>query len=162
MQVGKTRQSRYVLSGHQGTHLPHSRGFTYLGVLIAIALMGVALLAASEVWVTTANHQKMEQLEWAGDQYAQAIGRYYYANVGSVRFYPKSLDDLVRDRRYITIKRHMRELYPNPFTGKQDWQLIAAPDGGIRGVQVTVELAAGLVNKIFVFTPSEIESTGIH
>jgi type II secretory pathway pseudopilin PulG len=119
------------------------RGFTYLGVLIAVALMGVALLAVSEVWVTTANRQKMEQLEWAGNQYAQAIGSYYYANVGSVRYYPQTFDDLLRDRRYLGIKRHLRERYVNPFTGQSDWQVIVAPGGGIRGVQVAVELPAG-------------------
>ena len=38
------------------------RGFTYLGVLFAIAVLGLGLSAASEVWVTTAKRQRMEQL----------------------------------------------------------------------------------------------------
>lgn len=153
-----------VGSAFPGPHpdqVPHSApagrhaaaGFTYLGVLAAIALMGVALMAVSDVWVTTANRQKMAQLEWAGDQYAQAIGSYYYANVGSVRFYPKTVGDLIEDRRYLSIKRHLREPYPNPFTDKLDWQLIAAPDGGFRGVQTTGQTPMGPVLKSFVFTP---------
>jgi type II secretory pathway pseudopilin PulG len=147
MPVGKHRAGRFQ---------PAS-GFTYIGLLIAIALMSIALVAASEVWVTTARHQKMVQMEWIGEQYVQGIGSYYYANVGSVRFYPKTLDDLLEDKRYLSIRRHLRQLYKNPMTEQLDWKLIPAPDGGIAGVETEVEMPTGAVRKAFVFAPDTVQ-----
>jgi type II secretory pathway pseudopilin PulG len=70
-------------------------GFTRLGVLLAIALIGIGLTAASEVWSTTAKRQRMEQLEWVGQQYVQAIGSYYEASPRG-KAYPRSLEDCWR------------------------------------------------------------------
>jgi type II secretory pathway pseudopilin PulG len=38
-------------------------------VLLAVALLGIGLAAASEVWTAVARSQKLEQLEWVGQQY---------------------------------------------------------------------------------------------
>jgi type II secretory pathway pseudopilin PulG len=112
------------------------RGFTYLGVLLAVALLGIGMSAASEVWVTVARRQRMEQLEWLGAQFVQAIGSYYEAPAGRVKAYPKTLQDLLEDRRFAFTRRHLRQLYVNPFSGAADWELVRAPDGGVRGVRV--------------------------
>ena len=114
------------------------RGFTYLGVLLAIALLGLGLTAASGVWVTTARHQRMEQLEWVGQQFVQAIGSYYESSPGRVKAYPRAFEDLLQDKRYASVRRHLRQVYVNPFSGAADWEPIGAPDGGIRGVRVRV------------------------
>jgi type II secretory pathway pseudopilin PulG len=111
-------------------------GFTYLGVLLAIALLGIGLAAASEVWSTTARRQRMEQLDWVGQQYVQAIGSYYESTPGRVKAYPRDLKDLVEDRRFAFVRRHLRQVYVNPLSGVADWQVITAPDGGVRGVRV--------------------------
>jgi type II secretory pathway pseudopilin PulG len=110
-------------------------GFTYLAVLLAIALLGIGLVAASEVWVTTARRQRTVQLKWVGQQYVQAIGSYYDATPGPAKAFPKSLQDLLEDRRFAFTRRHLRSLYVNPFSGDAEWELLRAPDGGIRGVR---------------------------
>ena len=111
------------------------RGFTYLGVLLATALVSLGLTAAAEVWTTVARRQRLEQLEWVGQQYVQAIGSYYEATPGLVKNYPKTLQDLVEDKRNAFVRRHLRQVYVNPFTGVADWELIEAPTGGVRGVR---------------------------
>jgi type II secretory pathway pseudopilin PulG len=113
-------------------------GFTYLGVLLAVALIGLGLVTASEVWVTVAHRQKLEQLDFAGQQIAQAIGSYYESTPGAAKQFPRSLDDLVKDLRYPNVRRHLRQVYANPFSGKPDWQLLSAPGGGVVGVSVQV------------------------
>lgn len=115
-------------------------GFTYLGVLLAIALLGLGMTAASEVWVTTARRQRLEQLEWVGQQYVQAIGSYYESSPGRVKAYPKTLQDLLEDRRFAFSRRHLRQVYVNPFSGAPDWELMRALDGGVRGVRATISL----------------------
>mgnify|MGYP004707190439 CR=1 FL=1 len=54
-----------------------ARGFTYLAVLLIVALMGIALAATGELWHTVATRQKEAQLLYVGDRYRRAIGRYY-------------------------------------------------------------------------------------
>lgn len=130
-------------------------GFTYLGILIAIAVMGIGLMAVSEVWTTTAERQKMAQLEWVGQQYVRAIGSYYYSNTGSVHYYPASLEDLLEDKRHLSIKRHIRNLYPDPFSNRTSWTLVPASEGGIMGISFTRKDGEhSAVVKQFVFAPS--------
>jgi type II secretory pathway pseudopilin PulG len=69
--------------------MQEQRGFTYLGVLLAIALLGIGLVAAAEVWTTTAKRQRIEQLDWVGQQYVQAIGGYYESSPGRAKVFPK-------------------------------------------------------------------------
>jgi len=112
----------------------HQAGFTYLGVLLAVAILGLGLSVASEVWISVAHRQKLEQLEFAGQQIAQAIGSYYESTPGMAKKYPPTLDALLEDRRHATVRRHLRQIYPNPFTGKLDWESLPASGGGVAGV----------------------------
>lgn len=130
-----------------------SGGFTYLGLLIAIALIGIGLAVVSEVWVKVAERQKLAQLEWIGQQYVQAIGSYYYANTGSVHYYPQTLEDLLEDKRHLGIIRHIREIYANPFTGKVDFKLSVAPSGGVQGIEAATTPDG--ISKTYVFVPPQ-------
>lgn len=96
------------------------------------------------------------QFQWVGIQYRQAIGRYYEGTPGSVRRYPPELKDLLLDARYLTVRRHVRTLYPNPYMvgaaePAKGWTLIRAGDGGIQGVEAQDHL--GQVQR-FVYTPA--------
>ncbi len=117
-------------------------GFTYLGVLLAVALIGIGLAAASEIWFTSAQRQRVEQLDWVGHQFVQAIGSYYESSPGAAKSYPHTMQDLMLDGRYVTVRRHLREVYSNPITGAADWKLVRSADGGIRGVLATVKRAS--------------------
>lgn len=138
----------------EALRLQRQDGFTYIGVLIAVALIGIGLLAISEVWTTTTQRQKMVQLDWVGDQYVQAIESYYYANTGSVHFYPPTLDDLLEDKRYLDVKRHIRTLYVNPFANSKAWKTLPAPGGGIHGIEYAQHDSDLQISKQFVFAPA--------
>jgi len=131
------------------------RGFTYLALLLAIALLGIGLAAASEVWSTVAKRQRMEQLEWVGQQYLQAIGSYYESSPGPVKAYPKTLKELLDDKRFAFARRYLRQEYVNPFSGRPDWVLVRSSDGGIRGIRVELEpqAAGGPKEREFVYIP---------
>lgn len=131
----------------------NERGFTYLWVLVAIALLGLGLAAVSEVWATSSRRQKLVELEWIGGQFSRAIGSYYQSTLGAVKSYPASLQELIDDRRYLTTRRHLRTIYANPFTGKQDWEPVVAADGRIRGIRVAAPLDEGGGAREFVYEP---------
>lgn len=116
-----------------GKRLARERGFAYLGLLIAIALIGVMLSTVGVVWSTELRREKETQLLFAGDQIRAAIGRYYSEG----RVYPASLEDLLEDKRHPEIHRHLRRIYYDPMTADTHWQLLIAPQGGIMGVAST-------------------------
>lgn len=109
------------------------RGFTYLGVLFLVLLMGIALAGAGQLWSTASQRARERDLLWVGGQYAQALRSYYRASPG-VAQYPAALEDLLEDNRFPQALRHLRRLYPDPFTGSADWGLIRSFDGRIAGI----------------------------
>jgi type II secretory pathway pseudopilin PulG len=106
-------------------------GFTYLTILFAIAFLAGGLALIGEVWHTSAVREKEAQLLQVGDEFRKAIERYYLAGP---RIYPRNLTDLVQDPRQPGVVRHLRKIYPDPFTGGTEWGLVKAADGGIAGV----------------------------
>lgn len=114
---------------------PHD-GFTYIGILIAVAIVGVALATTGVVWHTAQKRERERQLLFVGDQFRKAIGRYYNvgAGVGAAGQYPRRLSDLVRDPRLLGVARYIRKIYYDPITGTRKWGLIKSARGGILGV----------------------------
>ena len=107
------------------------RGFAYLTVLFIVAMIGGGLALIGEVWHTSAVREREAELLHIGNEYRRAIERYYLAGP---RQYPRSLADLAKDPRQPGTVRHLRRLYPDPITGRHEWGLVKAPDGGIAGV----------------------------
>jgi type II secretory pathway pseudopilin PulG len=110
-----------------GTERSRTRGVVLLALLLALALSGVALMSAVDVWSLTRQRERETDLLFVGDQYRQAIQRYYYAAPpGGGRVLPASLDALLDDDRYPVAVHHLRRLYPDPITGSTDWGLVHA------------------------------------
>ncbi len=109
------------------------QGFTYMAVLFMVAILGGGFALAGEVWDTVAKREKEAELLFVGNQYRQAIRRYYEGTPGGVKRYPRTLDDLLKDPRSPAVQRHLRQLYRDPLGGKE-WGIVRAADGGIAGV----------------------------
>lgn len=112
------------------------QGFTYLGILIAVTIIGIGLAETGIIWHTAQQRQRERQLLYAGDQFRQAIGRYYNvgAAVGAAGQYPQRLEDLLRDPRLVGVARYLRKIYYDPMTGNQNWGLLKNSQGRIVGV----------------------------
>lgn len=92
------------------------------------------IAAGSVVWPKQVQCERENELLLIGHAFRTAIGRYYELSPGAIKRYPRTLDDLLRDDRFITQQRHLRKIYRDPLTGKTEWGLVAAPIGGIMGV----------------------------
>ncbi len=112
------------------------RGFTFLGLMMIIAIMGVALLAVGEVWHSAQKREKEQALLFVGDQFRLAISLYYaHTPVASKQQpYPMNLEDLLKDPRYPSTERYLRKIYLDPISGSPEWGLARKPNGGIFGV----------------------------
>lgn len=109
-------------------------GFTYIGVLIMIAIIGIFLATAGIVWHVAAQREKEQQLLFAGGQIRAAIGRFYNAKAGPANQFPQTLADLLRDPRAPGVERYLRKLYADPISGTTQWGLVKDTDDRIMGV----------------------------
>jgi type II secretory pathway pseudopilin PulG len=105
-----------------------SEGFTYLGVLLAVAFCGVALAAAGSGWGAAAQRSKEQELLFVGGEFRRALESYYASSPGGTRESPRSLGELLLDPRFPVTRRHLRRVYVDPMTGRAEWGLILEND----------------------------------
>lgn len=97
------------------------RGYALMLALVLLLLVSMGTLLAVERAQLLGQREKEAQLLWAGDQYRRAIGSYLqYAPVGRNEL-PRTLEDLLEDRRGAELRRHLRRIYEDPMTGRIDW-----------------------------------------
>ena len=108
----------------------NEQGSMLLGLLIVIALSAIVMMASVDVWVVERQREREQELLFVGDQYRQAIQRYFYgAPAGTPRILPTDLALLLQDDRYPTAVRHIRRLYPDPMTGNAQWGELRSANG---------------------------------
>lgn len=110
------------------------RGFSYISLLMYVAVLGVGLAATAVSWQMARQREKEAELLYVGATFREAIALYYNRSPGENREFPKQLRDLIKDPRYPDLRRYLRQIYRDPMTGDARWGTIAAPDGGIMGV----------------------------
>lgn len=93
------------------------QGTVYLWCLIGIVLLSLGLGRSLEVYSTQKKREKEEEQRYILSLYEKAINDYYHNTPGEVKQWPDKLEDLLKDPRYVTPKRYIRSLYPDPATG---------------------------------------------
>jgi len=108
-------------------------GFTFLGLMFAVAIAGIALAGTGALWQMESRREKEKELLFIGEEYRRAIGSYYDKSPGAVKQFPNKLEDLLQDKRYPNPTHHLRRLYRDPMTADGEWELIRQ-EGRIMGV----------------------------
>jgi type II secretory pathway pseudopilin PulG len=109
-------------------------GFTYLFVLILVAMLAGVLAAAGTRWGTIDQRSREAELLRQGSAIRDAIGAYYQSTPGTVKRFPPNLQGLLLDSRYLGVRRYLRKIPYEPFSRDKNWGLVSAPDGGVMGV----------------------------
>lgn len=109
-------------------------GFTYILLLIIIAMMGVTLAATGAIWHTAQQREKERELLFIGGEFRHAIALYSGRGANQAARYPASLEDLLKDPRDPMPRRYLRKIYVDPMTGTDQWGLMKGPSGEIYGV----------------------------
>jgi type II secretory pathway pseudopilin PulG len=99
-------------------------GFTYIGLMIMVAISGIALAGVGIVWHQDVQREREKELLFIGNAYRQAIRSYYESSPGGVKQYPRKLEYLMLDSRFPNIKRHIRKLYNDPLMQDAEWGLV--------------------------------------
>lgn len=98
------------------------RGYTYLLVLFLVAGLGLITAGVGQSWQSKARREKEAELLDVGVEMARALASYYNRSPGA-KEWPRSLNDLIEDRRFPTPQRHLRRVYRDPVTGNAEWGL---------------------------------------
>lgn len=109
-------------------------GFTYVMVMIVLALIGIGLARLGPMWADDEQREREKDLQRVGSEYARAIAAYYQSTPGSIKRFPPDLQSLLLDGRVPGVRRYLRRLAPDPMAPLRPWGLIQASDGGIMGV----------------------------
>jgi type II secretory pathway pseudopilin PulG len=109
-------------------------GFTYVGLLIFVAVLGAAATASLGAGSSLARRDAEAELLAIGLEYRAALKSYAEATPFGQPDAPKELAELLRDPRYPGVRRHLRRLYADPLTGLTDWGVVRDPGGRIVGI----------------------------
>lgn len=138
------RQSSRLLPRPLSRRAP--AGFTYLGVVLMMAVMSVAAVATLRLGAVMQRRAAEQELLAIGNEFRDAFISYANATPPGKPRTPPSLDALLKDGRFPNLRRHLRRVYVDPLTGEAAWGLIqAVPGPGIMGVY---SLATGRPIKI--------------
>lgn len=110
------------------------RGFTLMALLALMAVISLGLAVAGPRWADQSRRARERELLRIGVLYAHALSEYRESSPGSLKTYPKSLDELVLDRRFVDVRRHLRRLYSDPLDPTKSWGVVRDIDGYIVGV----------------------------
>jgi type II secretory pathway pseudopilin PulG len=111
-----------------GKPIQKQRGFGYMMVLFAIAALGLVLAGAGQVWQVTQQREREAELLFIGSQFRLALESYQRMSPETAPRQPRSLEELLEDKRFVTTQRHLRKLYRDPMSGKPEWGLVKVAD----------------------------------
>ena len=121
----------------------NQRGTALLLVLFAVVIIGLTAGLAGRTWSSVMQQVREDELLFRGDQYRRAIESYYQSAHGGVQgSYPAKLEDLLKDPRSLSPRRHLRQLFLDPFTN-EEFELIQA-GGNVGGTVGTVQSLSGI------------------
>ncbi|MCR4540485.1 type II secretion system protein [Pseudomonas sp. 18.1.10] len=105
-------------------------GSVFMGMLVTVAVVAVMLMEVGTLWSSVLQRERELELLARGNEIRRAIGLYYREG----NTFPKTLEDLVLDRRQPTTQRYLRKAYDDPLTGTADWGVVEGPGETLMGV----------------------------
>lgn len=107
-------------------------GYSYLILLLVIAVTMISTSVVSRVASQLHQRAMEKELIFRGEQYRRAIKSFY--ETGTPRRYPRSIDDLLLDPRFVSI-HHLRKPWGDPMGGPNgEWRMVLNASGHIVGV----------------------------
>ncbi|SFD07346.1 type II secretion system protein [Massilia yuzhufengensis] len=105
-------------------------GFTYLGLIIFVFIVGLVGAATLKAGALLERAQRETELLEIGAQFSAALKSYADATPRGQPPQPLSLQELLRDTRFPTPRRHLRKIFVDPVSGKAEWGIVSAGEGG--------------------------------
>jgi type II secretory pathway pseudopilin PulG len=107
---------------------PRQQGFTYVGLIVLVAIIGMVTAVTVKLGALLQRRAAEEALLDVGAAFADALKSYANASLPGQRLTPSTLDELLKDPRFPTTRRHLRQIYADPMTGQAKWGLLRGLD----------------------------------
>lgn len=130
----------------------HARqdGFTYLGLVIFVAIIGMVGAATLKIGSLLQRAAAEEELLEIGAAFSAALQSYAAATPrGTPPQPPPTLQELLKDPRFPGVRRHLRKIFVDPMTGKAEWGIVYLGDQ--KGVVAIYSLSTAKPLKIANF-----------
>ena len=108
-------------------------GFTYVALLLGIALMGTSLAWLGQSWQLASQREAERELLFVGRQIRQALLSYQRSGPTFGQL-PTNLEALLHDSRGVSVRRHLRRIYADPVGAGAPWAVITDEAGRVLGV----------------------------
>jgi type II secretory pathway pseudopilin PulG len=124
--------------------LKRSNGFAYVMLLVIVAVLSVFAAGSLQLGSQLSRQEAEQALLDVGGEFQRALYSYSGAiattsagggNTSALATKgPRTIEELLRDGRTASIKRHLRQIYADPMTGGTQWGIVKDPAGFILGI----------------------------
>ena len=120
---------------HGFTPARPARGFTYISVIILVAIIGLVAATTIRLGATMRRAAAERELLYIGEQFSDALKSYAAATPQGQPQQPPTLKELLKDPRFPGTRRHLRKVFVDPMTGKPEWGIVYMGDKlGVLGI----------------------------
>lgn len=109
-------------------------GFAYVLLLVLVATLGILAAGSVSYGHQIARRHAEQELLAIGEEFRAALRSYGAGMVERPAIGPLELTDLLRDPRVAGVRRHLRQIYTDPMTGKAEWGLVRGAGNRILGI----------------------------
>jgi len=103
-------------------------GFTYVGMVFFVAILGLVGAATLKVDSLLRRAAAEQDLLEIGAEFSEALRSYAAATPRGYPTAPPTLQDLLKDPRFPGTRRHLRKIFVDPVTGKDAWGIVYQGD----------------------------------
>ena len=96
-------------------------GFTYLSLIILVAIIGMVTASALKLGSVIQRSRAEQELLVIGAAFSDALQSYADATPPGMPTQPPTLNALLKDARFPGVRRHLRKVFVDPMTGKAEW-----------------------------------------
>ncbi|WP_229505269.1 type II secretion system protein [Massilia mucilaginosa] len=130
-----TATANRTRTGRAAPRLARAHGFTYLGLIILVTVIGLVGAASLKVGSLMQRAAAEEELLAIGAAFSDALRSYAAATPPGQPQQPPTLQELLKDPRFPGTRRHLRKIFVDPITGKAEWGVMYVGDKqGVLGV----------------------------
>lgn len=106
----------------------HAAGFTYVGMVFFVAILGLVGAATLKVDTLLRRAAAEQDLLEIGAEFSEALRSYAAATPRGYPTAPPTLQELLKDPRFPGTRRHLRKIFVDPVTGKDAWGIVYQGD----------------------------------
>ncbi|MFA9217348.1 MAG: hypothetical protein ACEQSK_09605 [Sphingomonadaceae bacterium] len=106
-----------------------------MSLIVLVAIIGLVTASTLKLGALLQRARAEQELLRIGAEFSDALQSYADVTPAGKPAQPATLQDLLRDPRFPTVRRHLRKIYVDPMTGNAEWGIVYLADKvGVVGI----------------------------